>query len=102
MQIRGRLLLINRDTLEKVVQILCTRLKTAKGRLYTIKPLDICIELYSDKMRRIDAEDVPRICYSIINDVVKELLWEALLVEYWLRNKTIVDVDKAKKLLGCE
>jgi len=100
-QIKGRLLLIHKDTLERIVQILCTRLKMTRGRLYTIKPSDICAKLYSNKMRRIDVEEVPRICYSILNDIVKETLWETLLVEQWPRGKVIVDVDKAKKLLGC-
>jgi hypothetical protein len=98
MLIKGRLLLIHRDTLDKYVQALCARLNAAKGRLYTIKPSDICNELYG---RRPDAEELMPLCYSILRDIVKETLWGALLVEHWLRGKVIVDVDKAKKLLGC-
>jgi hypothetical protein len=99
MQIKGRLLLIHRDTLDKFVKVLCARLNATKGHLYTIKPRDICAELYG---RRPDAEEVMPLCYSILRDIVKEALWEALLVEYWLfKGKVIVDVDRAKKLLGC-
>jgi len=75
--------------------LLCKRLSGARGNIYTIKTRQICEE--------ISGVDQPSAaCKAAVRRLTLLMLHEAIVHELSDKYRIVVDVKKARVLLGCE
>jgi hypothetical protein len=75
--------------------LLCRRLRGARGHIYTIKPFQICAEIFSGEDR------VPQSCKVTVRRYLLSTLYEATVHELTTKYRIVVQVNKAWELLAC-
>ncbi len=74
---------------------LCQSLKRARGYLYTIKPRVICAEILRGEDR------VSQSCRMAVRWFLQSALKEAVVHDLSTKYRIVVQVHKARELLGC-
>jgi hypothetical protein len=77
-----------------VRMLLCRRLREARGNIYTVKARHICEEISG-----VDQASVA--CKVAIRRFVLAVLHEAIVHELSDRYRIVINVGKARELLGC-
>jgi len=94
---RSRGLVIRVQVTEDMIRsILCRKLQGARGHIYTFKPGPICFELLGFEDRGSQA------CRVAVRQFIMEVLREAIVGELSAKYRLVVQVNKARELLGCD
>ena len=74
--------------------LLCRRLNGARGHIYTIKARQICEEISI-------VEQPSMACKAAVRRFVLALLYDAIVHELSDKYRIMINVGKARELLGC-
>ncbi len=80
---------------ESIRSLLCQNLNRARGNVYTVKVGHLCVELFRGE------HYVSQSCRVAVRRFVLEMLSDAIIQDLSDRHRIVVQVHKARELLGC-
>jgi hypothetical protein len=78
----------------RLAKIICQRLMGARGGVYTLKPRQLCAELFF-------GENIPY-CTVRVREYLLKVLGDAAIKELTNKKHVVVIVDKAWEILECD
>jgi hypothetical protein len=75
--------------------LLCRRLRGARGHIYTFKAGQLCAEIFGGEDR------IQQSCKVMVRRYLLSTLYEAVVHELTDKYRIVVNVGKARELLGC-
>jgi len=81
-------------TEQTIKWLLCQRLMRTRGHIFTFKTGYICNELF--------VEEHSQACRTTVRRYLLSTLAEAVIQELTTKNRIVVQVSKARELLGCD
>ena len=81
-------------TEQTIKWLLCQRLMRTRGHILTLKTGHICNEIFG--------EEHSQSCRTTVRRYLLSTLAEAVIQELTTKNRIVVQVSKARELLGCD